>query len=72
MPMPFSAFGAATPAVSPPADSGKKLALGTVVTSLPGGCSEKAVGGVDYYHCGSNYYRAVFQGNNLVYVTAEP
>ena len=56
----------------PPAPSGKKLPLGTVVSSLPGGCSEKPVGGVEYYHCGSNYYRAVFQGNNLVYVTAQP
>lgn len=56
----------------PPAPSGKKLPLGTVVSSLPGGCAEKPVGGVEYYHCGSNYYRAVFQGNNLVYVTAQP
>jgi hypothetical protein len=27
---------------------------------------------VDYYYCGGNFYRAVFQGNNLVYVTAQP
>ena len=29
-------------------------------------------GGVDYYKCGVNYYRAAFQGNNLVYVTTKP
>ena len=56
----------------PAAASGKTLPLGTVVSSLPGGCTEKPVGGVEYYHCGSNYYRAVFQGNSLVYVTAKP
>jgi hypothetical protein len=36
------------------------------------GCAPSAVGGVEYYHCGSDYYRAVFQGNTLVYVTTAP
>jgi len=32
-----------------------------------------AKGGVEYYRCGAVYYRAAFQGNNLVYVTvAQP
>lgn len=48
------------------------LPLGTVVSTLPAGCVSTAVSGVEYYHCGVNYYRAVFQGNNLVYVTAQP
>ena len=56
----------------PPATAGKPLPLGSVVSTLPAGCSAKTVGGVEYYHCGGNYYRAVFQGNNLVYVTAKP
>ena len=60
------------PAPSAPVASGKHLPLGTVVSSLPGGCNTKTVSGVAYYHCGENYYRAVFQGNNLVYVTANP
>lgn len=55
-----------------PVAGGKSLPLGTVVNSLPTGCKGKPVGGVEYYHCGGNYYRAVFQGNNLVYVTAKP
>ena len=29
-------------------------------------------GGVEYYQCGKNYYRAAFQGSQLVYVTAKP
>jgi hypothetical protein len=60
------------PPPPPPAATGKPLPLGTVVNSLPGGCTSTPVGGVDYYYCGGNFYRAVFQGNNLVYVTAKP
>jgi hypothetical protein len=56
----------------PPPAPGKPLPVGTVVSALPGGCTTTPVGGVEYYHCGGNYYRAVFQGNNLVYVTAQP
>ena len=60
----------ATPAA--PAPAGKPLPLGTVVSALPGGCTSTPVGGVEYYYCGGNFYRAVFQGNKLVYVTAKP
>ena len=63
--------GAAPPAPAAAA-GGDPLPLGTVVSTLPGGCTSTAVGGVEYYHCGSNYYRTAFQGNNLVYVTAKP
>ncbi len=56
----------------PPAAAGKPLPLGTVVHSLPQGCTSTPVGGVEYYYCGGNFYRAVFQGNTLVYVTAKP
>jgi hypothetical protein len=62
----------AAPAVPPPAASGKPLPLGTVVSALPAGCTSTPVGGVEYYYCGGNFYRAVFQGNKLVYVTAKP
>jgi biotin carboxyl carrier protein len=55
-----------------PAAAGKPLPLGTVVAALPGGCTSTPVGGVEYYYCGGNFYRAVFQGNTLVYVTAKP
>jgi len=62
----------AAPAASPPAAGGKPLPLGTVVSALPSGCTSTPVGGVEYYYCGGNFYRAVFQGNSLVYVTAQP
>jgi len=62
---------AAAPA-PPAAAAGKPLPLGTVVAALPGGCTPTPVGGVEYYYCGGNFYRAVFQGNQLVYVTAKP
>ena len=48
------------------------LPLGTVVRSRPHNCVTTPVGGVEYYKCGVNYYRAVFEGNTLVYVTAQP
>ena len=60
------------PPAPPPAASGKPLPLGTVVAALPAGCVSTPVGGVDYFYCGGNFYRAVFQGNKLVYVTAKP
>jgi hypothetical protein len=56
----------------PPAAAGKRLPLGTVVHALPEGCTATPVGGEQYYYCGGNFYRAVFQGNSLVYVTAQP
>ena len=64
---------AAPPPPAPqPAATGKKLPLGTVVSALPEGCVPTPVGEVEYYYCGGNFYRAVFQGNQLVYVTAQP
>ena len=42
---------APAPAPAPAAD-GKPLPLGTVVSSLPAGCTSTPVGGVDYYYCG--------------------
>ena len=59
------------PANAPPPEYGP-LPLGTVVPQLPAGCTTMVDGDVQYYHCGENYFRAAFQGNNLVYVTAKP
>ena len=63
---------AAAAAPPPAAAAGGPLPVGTVVSALPGGCTSTAINGVEYYQCGSNYYRTAFQGNNLVYVTAKP
>ena len=43
-------------------------AAGAVVTALPAGCNPVTSDGVEYQNCGGVYYRAAFQGNNLVYV----
>jgi hypothetical protein len=58
---------AAKPAAAPAAAGA--LAVGTVASTLPAGCATSAVSGVEYYHCGDNWYRSAFQGNTLVYVT---
>lgn len=63
---------AAAAAPPPAAAAGAPLPVGTVVPALPAGCTSTPVGGVEYYYCGGNFYRAVFQGNQLVYVTAQP
>ncbi len=62
----------APPSAPPSAAAGQTLPLGTVVAALPPGCTSTPVGGVEYYYCAGNFYRAVFQGNQLVYVTAKP
>jgi hypothetical protein len=52
--------GAARPAGAPP--------VGAVVNALPAGCKPETRNGVELQNCGGVYYRAAFQGNNLVYV----
>lgn len=47
-------------------------AIGTVVQSLPGGCTPTPRGGVEYYDCSGVFYRSAFQGSNLVYVVQNP
>lgn len=42
-------------------------AVGTVVAALPAGCTPMAKGGIEYQRCGNVWYRAAFQGSNLVY-----
>lgn len=51
---------AARPAGAPP--------VGAVVNALPAGCKPETRNGVEMQNCGGVYYRAAFQGNNLVYV----
>jgi len=45
--------------------------VGTVVQQLPAGCSALTVGGTEYQDCGGTFYKAAFQGNNLVYVVVD-
>lgn len=62
---------AAQAAAAAPAPSGAP-AVGTVVMALPGGCTQVQKNGVAYSNCGGVYYRAAFQGENLVYVVQQP
>ena len=56
-----------------PAPAAGPVPVGTVVAALPPGCVATPIGGVEYYNCAPGvYYRAAFQGNNLVYVAAQP
>jgi len=47
------------------------LPIGTVVGRLPGDCQAEVVSRVSYSNCGGTYYRAAFQGSNLVYVVVD-
>ena len=67
-----AAQAAAARPAPPPAAAGTPLPMGTVVAARPAGCVSTPVSGVEYYYCGGNFYRAVFQGNTLVYVTTQP
>jgi hypothetical protein len=57
------------PPASPPAVGA--VPIGTVVHALPAGCVSVAVGGVNYSDCGGTFYKAAFQGINLVYVSVQ-
>lgn len=49
------------------------MAFGAIVRALPPGCVPVSISGVEYYDCAPGvYYRAAFQGNNLVYVATQP
>ncbi len=68
-----SAAAATTAAVATaPPPAGGSVPIGTVVTTLPAGCSVTTISGVEYHECANVYYRAAFQGNNLVYVATQP
>jgi hypothetical protein len=49
------------------AQSGAAVPVGTVVPALPGGCTSVVVNNANYFNCAGVYYKAAFQGNNLVY-----
>jgi hypothetical protein len=69
-----AAASAPKPAAPPPqpvTQTASAVPLGTVVYTLPDGCTSVAVSGVSYSDCGGVFYKAAFQGNNLVYVVVE-
>ena len=54
---------------APPADAPP---IGSIVTTLPAGCETTTKGGVQYNNCNGVFYRAAFQGSNLIYVVTQP
>ena len=48
------------------------LPVGTMVASLPPGCTSTVIGGVNYFQCAGVYYRPGFQGNSVVYIVSSP
>jgi hypothetical protein len=63
---------AAAPAPAPAAQPAGAPPIGSIVTTLPAGCVTTTKGGVQYFNCNNVFYRAAFQGSNLVYVVAQP
>jgi len=46
--------------------------VGTIVTTLPPGCSQTKLNNVDYMRCGSTYYKPTMAGDAVVFVVAQP
>ena len=62
---------AAPPPEQPTAKTASAVPVGTVVQALPADCRSVVSGDVNYSDCGGVFYKAAFQGNNLVYVVVE-
>ena len=45
---------------------------GTVVTTLPSGCTTAIINGISYHQCGGVYYRPQYSGGSVVYVVTTP
>jgi hypothetical protein len=66
-----AATGSAAAAQRPAVQAGPTVPIGTVVQTLPTGCSTVVVNNVSYSDCKGIFYKAAFQGNNLVYVVVQ-
>ncbi len=47
-------------------------AVGTVVASLPPGCSSMSIGGVSYMNCAGVFYLPFYSGGALMYQVTNP
>jgi hypothetical protein len=48
-----------------------RIAIGTRVTRLPGGCTKLVVRAATYHNCNGVYYRPHYEGTKLVYVVVD-
>src|SRR6266436_1332431 len=67
-----AAANAAASAAAAQRSAGAAVPIGTIVPNLPSGCSSTVINGVNYFNCAGVYYRAGFQGNNIVYIVSAP
>jgi hypothetical protein len=67
-----AAANAAASAAAAQRAAGSAVPIGTMVPNLPSGCSSTVINGVNYFNCAGVYYRAGFQGNNIVYIVSAP
>jgi len=67
-----AAQAAAANAAAAAQQAAATLPIGTTVPYLPPNCSSTVINGVNYFNCGGIFYRAGFQGNNVVYIVSIP
>jgi hypothetical protein len=60
-----AAAKAQQPPPSPPA-------VGSIVTTLPAGCTQTKLNKIDYMRCGSTYYKPAMVGDKVVFVVSQP
>ena len=48
------------------------LPIGSTVPYLPPNCTSSVINGSNYFNCGGVFYRAGFQGNQVVYIVSQP
>lgn len=60
-----AAAKAQQPPPSPPA-------VGSIVTTLPAGCTQTKLNKIDYMRCGSTYYKPTMVGDKVVFVVSQP
>ena len=48
------------------------LPIGSTVPYLPPNCTSSVINGSNYFNCNGVFYRAGFQGNNIVYIVSAP
>ena len=52
----------------PPSRAAAALPIGSTVPYLPPDCTSSVINGTNYFNCNGVYYKAGFQGNNVVYI----
>lgn len=48
------------------------VAIGAIVSSLPPSCTTVVAAAATYQHCGHDWYRPQYSGNNVTYVVVPP